>query len=184
MGPPPRESIFESSVERGVEGIEIFGVQVIQYQPQAFAKPLIVDDFPRPQKADGILYIGIIHQTEDIVIGGTGFLFSSHIFMKIGDGVTLGLEGGGRKRRPGCCLGPNSHSMVHKIRSKALFLDLLRGLIPGKLSDNGTDHLHVSQFFGSDIGQETGYPAVAHGVPLGQVAQRRTSLSIRSTKYF
>ena len=56
--------------------------------------------------------------------GKAGFLFRSHIFMKIGDNISLALEFTGIKRYTACSLRPDPGSMVNIIRTKALFYQL------------------------------------------------------------
>lgn len=65
------EAVF---VIRGVEGIEVLAVELIGQQPEILAETLIMNNFPRSQKADRILYIRIITEAQDVVIGGSGFL--------------------------------------------------------------------------------------------------------------
>ena len=62
-------------VEFRIEGVEISAVQLLLHQPQAFAEPLVVDDLPFPQEADGVADFRVFHQTENVVVGGPGFLF-------------------------------------------------------------------------------------------------------------
>ncbi len=48
---------------------------MVLYNTQTFTKPLKVHDFPCPQKADGVADFLVMDQPEDVVIGGTRFLF-------------------------------------------------------------------------------------------------------------
>ena len=61
-------------------------------------------------------------------LSATLFLHSrtirSHIFMKIGDNISLALEFTGIKRYTACSLRPDPGSMVNIIRTKALFYQL------------------------------------------------------------
>ena len=62
-------------VEGWVEGIVVLGIQMFLDDAQGFTEPLKVHDFPGPQEADGVSYIRGIHgQTQDVVVGGSGFL--------------------------------------------------------------------------------------------------------------
>ena len=52
--------------------IHIVHIILIQFLPQQFhslAKPLEMDDFPLPEELDHIIYIRIIGQAEDVIIG-------------------------------------------------------------------------------------------------------------------
>lgn len=60
--------------EGGIEGVEIAGVEVILNHAKGFAKPLIMDDLPFPEEADGGDDVGVIHQPEDVIVGGAGLL--------------------------------------------------------------------------------------------------------------
>lgn len=57
-----------------VEGVEVFGIQVILDDPQAFAEPLEMHHLALPQEPDRITDFRVFDQAEDIVVGGTGFL--------------------------------------------------------------------------------------------------------------
>ena len=62
------------AVEGWIEGIEVPGVQIILEHPKRFPEALEVYDFPFPQEPDGVCHLGILHQSEDIIVGGAGFL--------------------------------------------------------------------------------------------------------------
>lgn len=106
-------------------------------------------DLPLPQKADGVDDVRIVHQTENIVVGGAGLLFRRHILAEVGDGVALGLEIIRGKGGPGSGHRIDAGGVVHKIIGKALGLDLLDGQIPGQLIDHGGDHLQMGQLLGA-----------------------------------
>ena len=57
-----------------IKSIEILGVQVILGHTQGIRKSLIMHDLTCSEEFDGILYVGVIHKTEDIVIGHAGLL--------------------------------------------------------------------------------------------------------------
>ena len=77
--PRPR-SLF--NVKFRIDGIKVSAVQMVLHDPQAFAESLIMYDFSFPQEADGVADLRIFDQTQDIVVGGAGFLLRSHIFEK------------------------------------------------------------------------------------------------------
>lgn len=66
-----------------------------------FTEPLEVDDFPFPQELDGVPYVRVVRQAEDVVIGNAGLLLSRQILGQVADGVPLGLEGSGAEGEPG-----------------------------------------------------------------------------------
>ena len=62
-------------VKAGIKGVKVFGVHVVLGNADRFTESLEMNQFPFPQKPDGIFHIGVIHQTENVVIGDSGFLF-------------------------------------------------------------------------------------------------------------
>ena len=119
--------------------------------PQGFAETLEVDDLPFPQKTDWVAHFRVFYDSEDIVVGGAGFLLCCQILKQIGYGIALGLEFTGIKGNPACGLGPDAGGMINIVGAKARCLDLLRGEIPGKLMDDGCHDLQMGQFFGTYI---------------------------------
>lgn len=137
--------------EGGIEGVEIAGVEVILNHAEGFAKPLIMDDLPFPEEADGGDDVGVIHQPEDIIVGGAGLLLGGHVLGEVGDGVAGGLEGGGGKGHSACGLRPDAGGVIHKVDVKAGFFDLLDGEVAGELVDDGADHLQMRQLIGTTL---------------------------------
>ena len=68
-------SLLLAQVEFRVDGVEVFAVQIILHDTQAFAEPLEMNDLTLPEEADRIDDIRIVHHAENVVIGGAGFLF-------------------------------------------------------------------------------------------------------------
>ena len=62
-------------VEGGIARVEVLGVHFIGGKPQAFTKPLIMDDLTFPQEFDWVADIRVVYQAQDVVIGGPGLLF-------------------------------------------------------------------------------------------------------------
>ena len=56
-----------AAVELRVAGIEVPGVERILHLAETFAEALVMD-------ADGLQNIRVVHQAEDVVIGGAGLL--------------------------------------------------------------------------------------------------------------
>lgn len=110
-----------------------------------FAEPLEVDDFPLPQKADHIIHIRIVGQTENVVVGEAGFLLRRQILGQICDDVPGDLHSGGRPGIAGGKLRVYAGGVIHKIRVKAGGLDLAVAEVPGELVHQGADHLQMAQ---------------------------------------
>ena len=70
-----KSSFSAFPVKLRVESIEIFGVQLVGRQAQALAETLVVYDFARTQEADGIPYVGIVAEPENVIVSGACFLF-------------------------------------------------------------------------------------------------------------
>ena len=61
-------------VKAGIEGIKVPAVQTFLEAAQGFTESLEMNDLPFPEEADGIAHIRLLHQTQDVVVGGAGFL--------------------------------------------------------------------------------------------------------------
>ena len=61
-------------VESRIGEIDVSEVHFLLAQPQTFAKPLEVDNLPLPQEADGVVYIRIVGQPQNVVVGEAGLL--------------------------------------------------------------------------------------------------------------
>ena len=133
--------------EGGIEGVEIAGVEVILNHAEGFPKPLIMDDLPFPEEADGGDDVGVIYQPEDVIVGGAGLLLGGHVLGEVGDGVAGGLEGGGGEGHSACGLRPDAGGVIHKVDVKAGLFDLLDGEVAGELVDDGADHLQMRQLY-------------------------------------
>ena len=91
-------------VESRVEEIDVFLVHAAAGQLQGLAEALEVDDFPLPEKADGVVDVRIIGETENIVVGKPGLLLCGQILRQVGDGVAGGLNAGGAPGEAAGCL--------------------------------------------------------------------------------
>lgn len=63
------------AVKGGVGEIDVFGIHFLLAQPQALAKALEVDDLPLPQEADDVVHVGIVAETQDVIVCDAGLLF-------------------------------------------------------------------------------------------------------------
>lgn len=61
-------------VKLRVECVKIPFVELVGQQPQVFAEPLVVYNLTFAQKADGVLYVRVVSQPQNIVIGGACLL--------------------------------------------------------------------------------------------------------------
>lgn len=112
-------------VEGGIARVEVLGVHFIGGKPQAFTKPLIMDDLTFPQEFDWVADIRVVYQAQDVVIGGPGLLFCSQVFMKIRNHVAFALHISSRIRHAGSRSGVNTGCVVDKIGVEAAFLNFI-----------------------------------------------------------
>ena len=138
-----------SAVQRRIDGVDVFLVQLLPEQLDGLAEALEVDDFPLPEEADDVIDVGVVAETEDIVVGHPGFLLGGQILGQVGDGVALDADARGIPRRTGGGGGVDPGRVVHKIGHKPAFLHLRVRELPRELMYNGADHLQVSQLFGT-----------------------------------
>lgn len=139
-------------VDGGVHEIDVFLVQLLPQQLHAFAEALEVNDLPFPQELDGVVDIGVIGQTQNVVVCLPGLLLSGHVLRQVGNGIAAALHAGGAPGRAGGGGGIDGGGVVHKIGGEALGLNLLLREVAGQLVDDGADHLQVAQLLGADVG--------------------------------
>ena len=63
-------------VKLRVKCIEVFAVQIVLNDSEAFAKSLIVYDFAGAKEANRVSNFRVFYETKNIVIGGAGFLLT------------------------------------------------------------------------------------------------------------
>ena len=100
------KTVFPSSrpvaclrIEAGVDIVNIFLIHPFLGKAEAFAEALEMNDLTRPQELDHIVDIRIIRQTQNIVVGDTGFLFCCQIFCQIGDHIAFDRHRSGAPRK-------------------------------------------------------------------------------------
>ena len=77
----PERLAFHSFVKRRIKGVEIFAVEVLLRDAEGVAEALVVHNLTLTQILDGIAHIGIIAQTQNIIVGYTSFLLCYyHVF--------------------------------------------------------------------------------------------------------
>ena len=157
-----------SEIERGIHKVYVFLVQLLPKQLHGLTEALEMDDFPFPQELDDIIYIRIIGQPQDVVIGHAGFLLRAQIFCQICHRVPFDLHHSRIVYRPGCRGGIDTCGVIHKIGSKGRILDLGILQIPCQLMHDGSHHLQMAQFFCTDMGNKMTPETPVPGVFLGE----------------
>ena len=56
-------------IKRWIYRIEISRLEIILHHAQCLAEALIVDYFPFTEEFDGVAYVGIVYESEQIIIG-------------------------------------------------------------------------------------------------------------------
>ena len=73
--PGASPSIFPySPVKTGIKRIEIPAVQCILHTLQRLSEALEVHDLALAQEADGRDHVRVVHEAQDVVVGGAGLL--------------------------------------------------------------------------------------------------------------
>ena len=165
-------------VKGRVQGVEVAAVQAVLDAAKNFSESLEMYDFPFPQKADGVADFRILDDPQDVVVGGSGFLFRRQILEQVGDGIPFGLKFTGVEGNAAGGLGPDAGGVVDIVGAEAGVLDFLGRQVPGQLVDDGGDHFQMGQFFGADVGKGGFGFVVGHGVALGQIAHGRAEFAI------
>ena len=133
-------------VEGRIPAVEVFLVHFVLGDAESIAKALVVDDLPLPQEANGIAYVGIVDQAQQIVVRDACLLLRCQILVQIGKDVALYADILGIKGNACGGHGIDPRGVIHKVGVKSGFLDLLRRQIPCQLIQDRGDHLNVSQF--------------------------------------
>lgn len=102
--------------------------------------------FPHSEEPERICHVRIFHNTKQVVVGCACFLLCCQILKQIRKNISLGLVLTGIMRNTCSRCGPQSRCMVHVIRVKSGFFDLLHGHVSGELIDDRTDHFQMCQF--------------------------------------
>ena len=76
-------------VKLRVKCIEVFAVQIVLNDSEAFAKSLIVYDFAGAKEANRVSNFRVFYETKNIVIGSASFLFRCHVFVQVCNRVTF-----------------------------------------------------------------------------------------------
>lgn len=146
--PYDRRSLF---VEAGIDEINVFLIQSVLRQPQAFAEPLEVDYLPGPEKFDDVVDVRIVTQTEDVVVGDPCFLLCGKVFREVGDQIALHRHTGCAPGKAGGGSRVDTGGTVYEVRVKSSSLDLVFRQIPGQLVDDSANHLQMAQFLSTCI---------------------------------
>ena len=116
-----------------------------------FPETLEVNDLAFAKETNDIVHIGVIGETENVVIGDAGFLLGGQILREIGNHIAFDLHTGGTPGETGGGSGINAGGMIDEIGGKICHAGILVGEITGQLIDHGTNHLQMAQFLSTCI---------------------------------
>lgn len=115
------------------------------------AKPLEMYYLALTKKFYYLVYIGVIRQTQNVVIGCACFLLRRKIFRKVRYWVCLYLKIRRRKRYTRGIYRIYAVAVVNIVISLAVLIKALGAFAIGKLSYNTTDDFQMCQFVSSDM---------------------------------
>ena len=124
-----------------IDRVKILAVEIILHNAKRFAKTLIMHNLPLSQEADRVENIRVIAHADDVIIGGAGFLFRSHVFGQVCDGITLRSKAKRVKREACRRLRVDPRGMIDEVGLEPRFFNLLHRHIAGQLMHDGGDHL-------------------------------------------
>lgn len=165
-------------IEWGVEGVEVLFVEFIGQEAEVFAEALVVDNLTGTQKANRIFYIVVIAESEDVIVGRSGFLLSRHTFVQVGYRIAFNLHWCSCIGKTCCRLWENSGCVVNKIVTESLFLDFFLGEVFRQLIYYCTDHFKMIKFLCAYVGESAFEFRQGHCKSLTQISQWRTQLTV------
>ena len=70
-------------IKRRIVGVKILAVEVVLSDSQGIAEALIMHDLPLAKELNGVAYVGIVRQAQNVVVGGACFLLCYyHVFAR------------------------------------------------------------------------------------------------------
>lgn len=133
-------------VEGWIEEIDVLLVHFVLCDLQSLTESLEVDDLTFSQETDDVVYIGIVAETQDIVIGDAGFLFCGEVFGQITDHIAFDCHGCGVIRPTGSRCGIDTCGMIDEVSIETCGFDLILTEIAGKLMHQCANHFQMSEF--------------------------------------
>ena len=143
-----------------------------------------MDDLALPQEANHVIYVRVVGQAEDVVVGEAGFLFRRQILGQVGDDIAGDLHGGGGPGVAGGELGIHAGGVIDEIGVKAGGLDLAVAQVAGELVDEGAHHFQVAQFLSTYQGAKKYQqkPGNFNGCN-GKILRRFSHIEVSRRKY-
>ena len=131
-----------------IDRVKILAVEIILDESERFAESLIMYDLAFSQETDRVEDVRVVAHADDVIIGGAGFLFRSHVFGQVCDGIALRSKAKRIKREACRRLRIYSCRMIDEVGLETRFFNLFHRHIAGQLMHDGGDHLQMRQFLG------------------------------------
>ena len=165
-------------IEGWVAGVEVFGVEVILRDAEGIGKALIMHDLALAEEFDHVVDVGVVRQTQDIVVGRARLLLGGEVLVEIGEDIALDADVFHIKRHARCGDGVRAGGVIYEIRCEGSSVDLLKREIFSELMDDRCHHLEMRELLSAYVGQNSRDLIVRAGISLMQIAHRRAHLSV------
>ena len=60
-------------------------VELFRHETQRLTEALEMDDLPLTQESNHVIYVGIVREPENVIVGGARLLFGGKVLGEIGD---------------------------------------------------------------------------------------------------
>ena len=117
-----------------------------------------------------VAHIGVIHETQDVVICYAGFLLGGEVLIQVGDGIALYSDIFHIERHARCRLRVNAYGMVYEICVEARFFYFIYRESECELIYHSRNHFEMGELFRSDIGEYADYLIIRHGIALIEIS--------------
>ena len=134
-------------IKRRVYDINILLIEPVDRLSQPLAEALIVDYLALAEITYDVVYIRVVAETQDIVIGQSSFLFGGHVLVEVGNDVSGHGHSRRAPRRARSKLRIYTGRVVYKIGIKARLFDFVRRHAAGELVNDSAYHLKVPELF-------------------------------------
>lgn len=134
-------------IKRRIGRIEILLIHLLNSAAKPLTEALIMDYFPLPQELYDVVYVWIVAEPQDIVIGRARLLLCRHVLGKVGDHVALHGHGCGVPRKARSRRWVYARRVVYEIRVESSLLDLVDAHGARELMDYRANHLKMPQLF-------------------------------------
>lgn len=136
-------------IKRRIGRIEILLIHLLNSAAKPLTEALIMDYFPLPQELYDVVYVWIVAEPQDVVIGRARLLLCRHVLGKVGDHVALHGHGCGVPRKARSRRWVYARRVVYEIRIKPGLSDLADAHRARELVHDGAYHLEVAELIGT-----------------------------------